>query len=196
MYTVIGNLKSRAFRVMWMLEELGAPYELRAEPPRSEAVRAVNPSGKIPVLLDGDAAIRDSTAILTYLADKHGQLTHPAGTVARARQDAMTFRVLDEIDSVLWAAAKHSFVLPEEQRVPQVKDSLKWEYARHVSALMDEMSGPFLAGEDITVPDIILAHCGGWAKNAGFPSDEPRFADYVKRMRSRPAFRRLVEQAA
>jgi glutathione S-transferase len=195
MYTVIGNLKSRAFRVIWMLEELGEPYELRPEPPRSDAVRALNVSGKIPLLLEGDAVLSDSTAIMTYLADKHGRLTHPAGTLPRARQDAMTFRILDEIENALWTAARHSFVLPEERRVPQVKDSLKWEYEASIAQLMDELSGDYLAGEGPTVPDILLAHCGGWAKAAGFPAEEPRFADYLKRMRARPAFRRVAEMA-
>lgn len=195
MYTVIGNLKSRAFRVVWLLEELGEPYEMRPEPPRSDAVRALNASGKIPLLLEGDAVLSDSTAIMTYLADRHGRLTHPAGTLSRARQDAMTFRILDEIENTLWTAARHSFVLPQERRVPQVKDSLKWEYERSIASLMDDLPGEWLAGESPTVPDILLAHCGGWAKAAGFPADEPRFADYLKRMRSRPAFRRVAEMA-
>ena len=59
MYTVIGDLKSRAFRVVWMLEELGAPYTHRAAAPGSEAARAVNPSGKVPVLMVQDAALSD-----------------------------------------------------------------------------------------------------------------------------------------
>ena len=194
MYTVIGDLKSRAFRVVWMLEELGAPYTHRAAAPGSEAARAVNPSGKVPVLMAQDAALTDSTAILTYLADRHGQLTHPAGTLERARQDAMTFRILDEIETPLWTAAKHSFVLPEAQRVPAVKDSLKWEYARALARLMDDLTGDYLAGGAATVPDLLLAHCGGWAKAAGFPADEPRFAAYLKRMRARPAFRAVAGQ--
>ncbi len=132
MYTVIGGIRSRALRVLWMLEELGEPYTHIAAAPRSDEVTALNPSGKIPVLLDGDATLTDSTAILTYLADKHGQLTYPAGTIDRARQDGITHFVLDEMDAILWTASRHSFVLPEDLRVPQIKDSLKWEFrAQH-----------------------------------------------------------------
>jgi glutathione S-transferase len=61
MYTVIGGVASRTFRVLWMLEELGARYTHRPEPPRSENVRALNASGKIPVLQDGDAVLTDLT---------------------------------------------------------------------------------------------------------------------------------------
>ena len=72
MYTVIGGTKSRAFRVMWMLEELSQPYALNPAAPRSEEARKYNPSGKIPAIVDGDEVLTDSLAIMTYLADKHG----------------------------------------------------------------------------------------------------------------------------
>ena len=125
MYTVYGTPMTRSFRVLWALEEMGQPYELVKVPPQSPEVRALNFTGKVPVMTDGDAVIPDSVAIMTYLADKHGQLTAPAGTVERARQDAMTQMLVDDIDGVLWAAARHSFILPEEKRVPAVKDSLR-----------------------------------------------------------------------
>ncbi|PKP84479.1 MAG: glutathione S-transferase, partial [Alphaproteobacteria bacterium HGW-Alphaproteobacteria-2] len=133
MYTVIGGLASRTFRVIWMLEELGQPYEHRSEAPHSEAVCALNPSGKIPLLLVGDAVLNDSTAILHHLADRHGALAFPAGSLERARQDALTFTLLDTLEGVLWTASKHSFVLPEERRVPAAKESLRWEFARNAA---------------------------------------------------------------
>ncbi|MDP5349379.1 MAG: glutathione S-transferase, partial [Paracoccaceae bacterium] len=68
MYEVIGGTQSRAFRVMWMLEELEQPYKHIAAKPHSPEALAANPSGKIPARRDGDACIVDSTAILTYLA--------------------------------------------------------------------------------------------------------------------------------
>lgn len=192
MYEIIGSPTSRAFRVMWMLEELGEPYEVQKEQPRSDAVMALNPSGKIPVFKDGDAVITDSTAIMTYLADKHGALTFPAGTIERARQDALTHCILDEIDAVLWTAARHSFILPKEKRVPAIKDPLMWEYARNISRLMEQMDGPYLMGETFTLADIILAHCGSWARAAGFPTDNERFVTYIKTCRARPAFQKLT----
>ena len=192
MYEIIGSPTSRAFRVMWMLEELGEPYTVRKEQPRSEAVMALNPSGKVPVFIDGDAVITDSTAIMTYLADKHGALTFPAGTIERAKQDALTHCILDEIDAILWTAARHSFILPEEKRVPAIKDPLMWEYARNISRLMEHMDGPYLMGETFTLADIILAHCGSWARAAGFPTDNARFVEYIKACRARPAFQKLT----
>ncbi len=193
MLTLIGNTKSRTFRVLWMLEELGLEYEYQPQMPRSDAVRALNPLGKVPVLTDGDAVLTDSTAILIYLADKHGKLTFPAGTLDRARQDSHTFFVLDELDACLWTAARHSFILPEERRLPAVKESLRWEFERSQKHFVDRLgSGPWLMGDTFTVPDIVAAHCGGWAINAKFPVTEPAFRHYIDRARERPAFKRAA----
>lgn len=191
MYTVIGSRRSRAFRVLWMLEELGAAYDHVPAGPRSEEARAANPAGKIPALRDGDAVLTDSAAILAYLGDKHAALTHPAGTVARARQDAMIHAVLDEMDALLWTAARHSFILPEDRRVPAVKDSLRWEFSANLATMAARMGdAPFAAGDIFTTADILLTHCLGWAGNAKFDITEPALADYAERMRARPAYAR------
>lgn len=192
MYEVFGSPTSRAFRVMWMLEELGQPYKMTKASPRSEEVLSLNPSGKVPVLKDAEHIITDSTAIMTYLADKHGAMTFPAGTIDRAHQDAFTNCILDEIDAVLWTAARHTFILPEDKRVPEIKDSLKWEYERNLNRIMKSARGPYLMGETFTVPDIILANCGGWARAADFPSDNETYRSYLKRCRSRESFQRLT----
>lgn len=189
MYTVVGAVKSRAFRVMWMLEELGEAYDVIPAAPRSDEAKKFNPSGKVPALLDGEEVLTDSVAIMQYLADKHGRMTAPAGTPARARQDAMTLWLVDEFDAILWAAAKHSFVFPEEQRVPQIKDSLKAEFARAAGKLEEMIKGDFLMGDDMTVPDILAVHCINWSIGAGFPKVEGPVADWASRMRERPAFK-------
>jgi len=192
MYEVIGIRASRAFRVLWMLEELGQPYEHIPAAPRSAEAQAANPSGKVPALRTEDGCITDSTAILSYLGDRHGALTHPAGTMERARQDALMHQILDDLDAVLWTAARHSFVLPEEHRVPAVKDSLKWEYARNLARLSQALEGPFLMGEMMTVPDILLTHCMGWAERAGFAPPDEKLAAYRDRMQARDAFQRAA----
>ncbi len=188
MYKVIGAMRSRAFRVMWMLEELGQPYTHISAAPQSPEARTYNPSGKIPALLDGDAVLTDSVAIMTYLADKHGALTAPAGTIARAQQDAMTLWLVDEFDAILWSAAKHTAVLPEDKRVPAVIDSLKFEFERACAKLSERLEGPYLMGDDITVPDLLACHCLNWAMGAKFPRTDEKLFNYAKALRNRPAF--------
>jgi glutathione S-transferase len=192
-YTVVGTARSRALRVLWMLEELGQPYRHIPAQPRSEGVVSVNPAGKVPVLVCDGTPILDSTAIIQFLADRHGAFTFPAGSLDRARQDSLTQFLLDEFDSALWMAARHSFILPPELRQAAVKESLKWEFARSQKTLVARMAdGPFLMGEEMTVPDIILTHCGIWAQSARFPITEPRLTAYLKRMQTRPALRRAL----
>ena len=193
MIKVYGTAKSRAARVLWVLEELGVPYEHVNAGPRSAEVLAVNPTGKVPVLEVDGQAITDSTAIMQFLADRHGALTFPAGTLERARQDAHLHFLLDEMDAILWTAARHSFILPEERRCPEVKDSLKWEYARSLERLAGRLGdGPFLMGEVMTVADILAAHCLIWGIGAKFQATEGALADYLARMRARPAFARAM----
>ena len=191
MYTVIGTVQSRALRVLWMLEELGQPYDHVAIAPQSEGVVAFNPAGKVPVLIADGTPIVDSTAIIQFLADRHGALTHPAGTLERARQDSLTQFLLDEFDAALWLAARHSFILPEELRMSGIKNTLRWEFERSQQVLAQRMGeGDFVMGEVMTVPDIILTHCLGWALTAKFPIVEHRLSAYLDRMRSRPALLR------
>jgi len=197
MYKVIGGVKSRALRVMWVLEELGQPYDHVAAAPQSPEVMAFNPAGKIPVLVDDGVPITDSLAIMTYLADKHGALTFPAGTLDRARQDSLTHFIMDELEGPLWMASRHSFILPEEMRMPAIKDSLKWEFERSQTTLVARMAedGPFLMGETMTIADILLAHIGGWAVTARFPWTEQRLRDHTAMMRDRDGFQRVMAKA-
>lgn len=190
MYELHGSTRSRTFRVLWMLEELGVEYTHLNTGPRSPEIYALNPLGKVPALKDGDAVLTDSTAILTYLADKHGALTYPAGTVERARQDAHTQFILDEIDSLLWLAARHSFGLPEELRVPAVKASAREEFNISAERLANRIEGPFLMGDQMTIPDIIAVHCLGWAITAKFPMDRQDLKEYAKPLRARDAYKR------
>ncbi|GHG82274.1 glutathione S-transferase family protein [Pseudodonghicola xiamenensis] len=194
MYKVYGAVASRALRVIWMLEEIGQPYELFQIKPNSAEALALNPSGKIPVLVDGDAVLTDSVAIMTYLADKHHTLTYPAGTVERAHQDALIHTLLDEFDAVLWTAARHHAFLPEELRLPGISDSLKWEFERNLERFAKRFTGPFLQGDKMTIADILCVHCLGWAKGAGFPLENETMNNYARTLRERDAYKRSLAQ--
>ncbi|MGV6850292.1 MAG: glutathione S-transferase family protein [Marinibacterium sp.] len=191
MYTVYGNVKSRTFRVLWMLEEIGAPYTHVPAAPQSAEIRAVSAAGKLPALDVDGTVLTDSVAILTYLADAHGALTFPAGSLDRARQDSLTHRILDEFDAVLWAASRLSMILPAEYRVPAAVDSLKWEFGRNLARLDADFAGPYLMGDTMTIADILLGHCLGWATVAQFPVQADRLTDYFRALRGRDAYKRI-----
>jgi len=193
----VGHPRSRAMRVMWMLEELGAPYDYDAAPPQSAAARAANPAGKVPVLFVGDQPLTDSVALVQFLADSHSRFTHPAGTLARARQDGFTQFCVDEVEGALWTAGKHSFVLPEALRVPQVKETCRAEFARAMQTLAARLGdNPFVMGDAFTVPDLLLGHCAAWAEAAKFALPGGPVGAYLARLRARPALAAAMARGA
>ena len=199
MYTLYGSFTSRAFRVAWMLEEIGQPYDVVVSGPHGAAILAVNPTGKIPALAVDGKILTDSVAIMTYLGDKHEAMTYPAGTLERAEQDALTHTLNEEFDSLLWTAARYGRIMPEEYRAPQVVPGLKWEFARHLDRLGNRMKGPFLQGDKMTHADILATHCLNWAAIAKFPMDNEKMRAYAKEMSNCDAYRRArkkMEEAA
>ncbi|MEX2520596.1 MAG: glutathione S-transferase family protein [Paracoccaceae bacterium] len=198
MYKLYGSPASRAARVMWALEEIGARYEMIAAKPHSAEVLAVNPGGKIPVLTDGDRAIFDSTAILLYLAEKHGALGFPASPETRTRMMSLICFAIDDVELPLWTMAKHGFLLPEDLRAAEaIRPACHHDFAAAMRRLEIYLGdGPFIMGEDFTVPDIILGHLGGWAKASGFPAPEGAVADYMTRVRARAGWGAVAKARA
>ncbi len=195
MYKVVGTGRDRSLRVTWTLEELGVPYELVFARPMSDEAKAHNPTGKVPVLIDGDRTFTDSVAIMTFLADKHGALTFAPGTHDRLVMDGHMHFLLEEMDSVLWTAAKHKFVNPEDRRVADVKPVLEWEYDRALARLEGRLQGPYLMGDTLTIADILAVHCLNWGFSAKFSKPSPVLLDYSKRMRARPSYDRALPPA-
>lgn len=195
MYKVIGNSKNRSMRVYWALEEMGLDYEMVLVSPRSDEVREYNPSGKVPCLIVDGETIIDSVAIVQYLADKHGKMTFPAGTIKRAQQDSFTQFCVDEIEGALWTAAKNSFIHPEEHRVPAIKPTTKYEFAKAMESLEERLGdNEFVMGDTFTVPDLLMGHCANWAKNAKFDIPEGPVGEYFTRLLDRPAYQRAKDK--
>lgn len=196
MYKVIGLPVTRTLRVLWCLEELGQTYESIPAYPHTDEIKAVNPSGKVPALIDGDDVILDSAAICQYLADKHEALTFPTGTVQRAHMQSWINFANDDIESPLWVFWKHTMVRPEGQRVEAIKPVCKQEFGRAMKAFEARLGdNKYVMGDVFTVPDIIITHCANWAVNTcKFNLPEGKVTDYVNRVRSRPAYKRTIEK--
>lgn len=192
MYTLIGSPKTRAFRVLWMMEELGVDYVINPIAPRSAEAKAINPSGKVPALKVGDDVIFDSVAICQFLADKHGKLTAPSGSIARAQQDSWTQFAMDDIELPLWVYAKHDFILPENLRSEAAQKAAAYEFGHALTAFAERLGDkPYVMGEEFTVPDLLLGHCGKWAQNGpGWELPKGPVADYFARVVDRPAYQR------
>ena len=187
--TVVGPVRTRAFRVLWCLEELGLDYTHLDARPHSEPVNALNPLKQVPILQDGDAVVTDSTAILHYLSDREGRLTLPPATPARGLMDARIGFLMTELEVPLWMTARHRYVLPEDMRRPEVFGALEADFAIAEGRFARLLGAAgFFGGDAFTIADIVAGHCLSWATNTGFELRKPASRDYLDRMRARPAW--------
>ena len=192
LYQIYGSPRSRLTRVSWMLQELNEPYEIVVAKPGSAELCSVNPAGKGPVLVDGDLVVVDSAAICTYLGDKHSSANMSAepGSRERAHLDSWVHFAQSDLEAPLWLKAKHSFILPEDKRLP-VGPVTAAEFDRAVAA-MDARLGDreFALGDRFSAADVLLGHCGSWARNAKFSINSERVNSYFDRVLARDALAR------
>ena len=198
MYTLIGSPKTRAFRVIWCLEELGLEqgkdYEIVPVMPGGDDIKNVNPSGKVPALKVGDDIIIDSVAICQFLADRHTNdktsLTFPAGSIKRAQMDSWIHFAADEVDHACWVWAKHDWIYPEGLKAENVKPACALEFKKAMKHLEQRLGdNKFVMGDKFTIPDILLGQCAGWATGmCKFEIPEGKVADYFKRVTRRKGF--------
>jgi glutathione S-transferase len=108
MLRLYGTPQTRTFRPLWMLEELGVPYELVKTDfangdTRTPAFLAINPNGHVPALVDDDLTLFESMAINLYLAEKYGRGTlWPDSEADRARAVQWSFWVMNECEQPLF----------------------------------------------------------------------------------------------
>jgi glutathione S-transferase len=172
-----------------MLEELGEPYEFVEVARRSPEAYALNPSGKVPILIDGGMKITDSAAITVYLADKHAEAGMGAnpGLAGRAEIDGWMHFAQSEFEAPLWNKLRHRFILPQELRV-DVGPAAAYDFANEVEALDGRLGDrAFALGDRFSAVDVLLGDIGAWAIGGRFRIESERVAAYLDRVLSRPA---------
>ena len=192
-YVVHGSPISRMTRVTWMLEELGAPYELVHAKLGTRDLVGLSPSNKGPVLVDDDFVLTDSAAICLYLASKHADADMgPRDARERALMESWLFFALSELEAVMWTKIKHRVLLPKEMRL-DVAPWLKAEFAREIKTLHRKLGDSDYAMDNrFTCVDVVLGHCGQWARFGKFEITSDRVAAYLERVLARPAYMRAV----
>src|SRR5579883_1165068 len=163
MIKLYGAGPSRWAKCYWTLRELEVPFEpvvvsvLKGET-RTPEFLAKNPFGKIPVLEDGDVRLRESSAICTYLAEKHPEkgLLPKQGTFDRALVSQwMSFAVAD-LEQPLWRAMKHRFLYPEKTRIPAEVEVAHADFKALAATLERELCGDHAVGGTFTLADLTL----------------------------------------
>lgn len=196
MLTVHAFATPNSVKVPIALEELGLAYTLhavnvRAGEQRSPGHLALNPNGKVPVLVDGDLVLPESGAILVHLALKTGRLL-PAEPAARARSLEWLFFQASASGPAFGQAGYWQKLAPERNEAAIAR------YRGEADRLADLMDAhlarnAWFAGEDYTIADI--AHAGWmWRRAfAGVTLDaRPNLARWVSAMEGRPAVRRGI----
>jgi glutathione S-transferase len=193
MMKLYGFAATRSIRVLWALNELGAEFEfvpvniLAGEHRHPEFLR-INPAGKVPVLVDGDMVLTESAAIVIYLAEKHpdkGLLPVNREQLAQAYRWVMF--AMTELEQPLWRITRHTWLYPEDQRIPEEITIASQEFIAMATILENHMAGrQFIVGDTITVADCVTAYLMDWANEYHLIDEHPRLRAYLDRMYARP----------
>jgi glutathione S-transferase len=185
-------------RALLMLEECGAPYELVAVDLMSAEHRAppylaLNPTGRVPTLVDGEFTLWESNAILEYLASTHpearlaGQSPKEIGEVAR-----WMFMNAAHLSPNVARIFAHTIRLPPEKRIPQIVDDARAEVDRSLAAIEGRLDGREYLADRFTIAEVSIAPT---LANAAMLSIDlarfPRTSAWLGRIAARPAWKKL-----
>lgn len=195
-----GAAYSRAGRCIWMLEEIGQPYDHVGTSPRGETrtpqMLKLNPNGHVPVLDDNGYVIWESLAINQYLAEKTGALW-PAGVQAHGQIAQWSLWAMTEVEPHLVTMLMHMMFLPEDQRSPAAIEQAKAALAKPMQVLDQHLAGrAYLLGTDFNVGDLNVCSVLGLAAMLHY--DFSPFANvgaWLGRCNGRPAAQRYQQKA-
>ena len=216
MITVHHLNNSRSQRVLWLLEELGLPYEIKKYQRNAVTMLAppelmqVHPLGKSPVITDDGQTVAETGAIIEYLLERHGngRLVPPAGTPEKLRWrywlhfaegSAMPPLLLKLIfDRIGSGQGMPFFVKPIAKGIAgkvkrlMVEPNLK----RQLDFMEAELGkSEWFAGNDFSAADIQMSFpVEAAAMRAGLDASRPRLMAYLKKIHARPAYRKALER--
>lgn len=191
---------SRSQRILWLLEELGLPYEVehyqrdartRLAPPE---LKAVNPLGKSPVITDGGMRVIESGAIIDYVIRRHGG--------GRLRPDPATPAHDEYAQWLHYAEGSAMLPLMLHLYVSRLGDAgaplaprIEGEMANHLGYLDASLRGrEYLVGNDLTGADIQMSFVGELAGQFGKRAGYPAMDAWVRRLQARPAYKAALER--
>jgi len=204
---------SRSQRVLWLLEELGIPYEVKRyerdaktmlAPPE---LRAVHPLGKSPVITDGATVVAESGAIIEYLIEAHGggRLTPKPGTPERLRYrywmhyaegSVMPMLVMKLIFGRVPSAVP-ALIRPIAKAIVKGVEGnfLNPNLKRHLDFIESELGkSEWFAGAEFSAADVQMSFPAEAAAVRGNDADRPNTEAFLKRIHARPAYQRALER--
>ena len=197
-YKLYGRRNAGSLAPQMLLEEIGASYELiwvGKTPAELEALRRINPAGKIPALVLPDgASVTESAAILIHLTNAHPEagLAPHAGSTAHARfLQWMVFLSANVYEAALRYFYSERYSTGGAPAAPAIKAQALADYAAHLERIHGELS-PYVLGDRLSAADPYLHMLADW-----FPQDVqplaarlPKLAQHAELLRRRPATRK------
>ncbi len=185
---------SRSIRARWALQELGLDFEpvtvnLKSGEHRRPEFLRLNPVGKLPVFVDGGMVLTESVAIVLYLAERYGgSRLLPESFEGRAQVTRWLLFAATELEQPLWRIARHTFLYPEERRIPADIPLAQQDF-RDMAAVLDThmQAREFVVGDGFSAADIVTAYTLDWANEVELLEQFPRLRRYMETMYIRPA---------
>jgi glutathione S-transferase len=201
MLRLYGNPRSRAVRCLWMLEEMGEPYQLIEKSTRTDELHSsdyvrLNPNARIPTLVDGDFVLWESMAINLYLAQQYAGPIHCGDPKVLGLAAQWSFWAMLEMEAVLLDLLQHRAVLPEFARDPSYAERDELLLRKPLGVLNDTLaSRDHLAGGQFSVADLNVASILAWGKMGRLDlSPHQNVAQWLDSCLARPAYGRVRDR--
>ena len=191
---------ARSFRPLWMLEEMGLAYDLKMLPfpPRVFAKQylEINPLGTIPLMIDGETRMTESSGICHYLGTRHGPTPLVVGVDEPAYGAFLNWMYFSDATLTFpqTLVLRYTQLEPEERRNPQVaSDYAKWFLGRLRAVEAAMATAETLVADRFTAADIVIGYALRLAANIGLARDfGPNVSAYWQRLQQRDGYKRAV----
>jgi glutathione S-transferase len=191
---------SRSQRILWLLEELGAPYDIRHH--QRDAVTnlappellAIHPLGKSPVIEDDGKVIYESAAIVEYLCERHG-----GAHLVPARGSDDHIRYLEYLHfaegSAMLPILLNLYTARLGESAAPLRPRIDEQLESHFQYMEDRlMPSGWFVGDTLTGADIMMSFPAEVAVKMGCAADKTRLTAYVKTIHARPAYQAALEK--
>jgi glutathione S-transferase len=165
MLKIYGAAHSRAFRVIWLAEESGLPYEhvpvslgVESAECKEPWYLALNPNGRVPTIDDDGFIMWESAAINLYLAEKYRSPLFPATFEGKGRLLQWTFFIANDVEPPLISVLRNRVVFPPELRNPMLADEAESALRSKFVILEQQLlAAPYFGGEQWNMSDFMIA---------------------------------------
>ena len=198
MITIYHHPSTRSFRVVWMAEEMGLPYQVKAESMvrRSAELTAINPVGALPTVVDGDLVLTESAAVLQLLGERHGPTTLVPAKDDRAYPAFLEALHYGEssLAAFLTPLVHTRFLAPEDERDNWTATRLADMFCQRLAFAEQRLAGgPFITGDTFTAADICIGYALRFGAAFGLLDRyPPAVTAYWVALQDRPAYQRAL----